>query len=145
MSHFEAVSLRLAAAFAALLVAACLAASPVEVGGGEIRNLTGAPIHDVEALHHPTGTVTSTSTILPGQALVLSFRTRELRAKSATIRWRSGAGGSLSQEVQLPECPDELRDEPVWVVYSIHGDGRVTCALRARPSAAELLAPAAGG
>jgi hypothetical protein len=145
MRFIDAVSLRLVTALVALLAAGCLASPPVQVAGGEIKNLARTPVHEVEAVHHPTGATTSINTILAGQSLQLSFRSRELRAKSATIRWRSAAGGSHSQEVRLPECPEELRDAPVWVVYSIHTDGRVTCALEARPSTAELLTtPPAG-
>ena len=128
-------------AIAALLLGAC-ASTPVELSGGEIRNLTRSPLMNVEALHHPTGAKAATNMIPAGESLLLGFRTRELRSTSATIQWSDGFGRHV-QEVHIPACPAELRGAPVWIVYSIHANGLVEVGFEAQPAQEPLFgAPA---
>lgn len=123
---------KLLLAFAGLLaLAGCASTGTTVVGGGEIFNDTPATIYDVRVVHEPTRRVVYASEILPGHAFKLGFSPRDLQAQSAELTWRTARGQDCAARLQLPPCPPELANEPVWVTYAIHSSTSATVELTA--------------
>ena len=128
------------AASLAALALACVSTPAAVVTGGEVRNLTHAPLFDVVVFHHPTERIAAVSQILPRGRFEVSFSPRALEARASSISWIDASGAACDVDLEIPSCPPELQGQPLWFVYSIRGDSLATCAFERAPQR-DLMTP----
>jgi len=106
------------------LLAACRS-TPVQVTGGEVRNQTQEPLLDFFAAHLPASRAVYASQILPGSTFRMGIAPRDLQAKRVELSWKTTRGLACKTTLELTPPPEELRDGPCWIVYTVTGVDRV--------------------
>jgi hypothetical protein len=117
----------------ALLLGACAALRPVEIAGGEVRNLGPEELVDLVIVHEPTRRSVQVNRVVPGLPFEIGFPSRELEAESARFTWRTPRGATRSTAVDLPPVPAELAGAPVWIVYVVRPSGAVQASWQRPP------------
>lgn len=117
--------------FLASLLVGCLSVPhSVTVNRAEIRNATGAPILNVEALHKPNMKAGKVNQILPQNSFLLQFSEQPMKGKTSTLTWETRQGVRYRQDFVLPtEAKASNAGHPMCILYIITPGGRASVQL----------------